>query len=117
VRSKLTATLGTWSGMAPMTYSYRWQRCSVTGSCMSIYGVLGATYRPTCRDLGYEIVVVVTAVNPLGTGRATAPATAPVKQSSGTGASASTAKSRDAWDANWATLFALVGERFGAPRP
>ena len=52
VGATLTASIGSWSGPTPMTYSYRWQRCSVTGSCMNIYGVLGTTYRPTLRDVG-----------------------------------------------------------------
>jgi hypothetical protein len=107
VGSTLTASLGTWSGATPMTFSYRWQRCTSTGYCMNIYGVIGNTFRPTSAYIGYRIVVVVTAVNAIGTSQATSAATAAVKYSSGSAASTAAAP-RDLWDANWATVFAQV---------
>jgi hypothetical protein len=108
VGSTLTTTLGTWGGATPMTFSYRWRRCSSTG-CINLFGVLGNTYRPTTRDLGGKIQVTVTAVNALGTGTGTSVATAAVKLSGGT-ATATAAAPRDLWDANWATVFAQVSD-------
>ena len=40
----LTATQGTWTGTAPITYAYQWQRCT-GATCVNIGG---ATAPPTC---------------------------------------------------------------------
>jgi hypothetical protein len=109
VNSTLTASLGTWSGSTPMTFSYRWKRCTSTGSCINLYGVLTNRYRPTFRDLGHRIVVTVTAVNALGLAQGTSAATAPVKASGGS-ATPTAAVPRDLWDANWATVYAQVSD-------
>jgi hypothetical protein len=109
VNAVLTTSLGSWGGATPMTFSYRWQRCSITGSCMNLYGVLTNTYRPVSRDLGYRIVVTVTAVNALGTGQGTSTATAPVKASGGS-ATSTAAAPRDLWDSSWATVYAQVSD-------
>ena len=116
VNSTLTTSLGTWGGATPMTFSYRWQRCSLSGSCINIYGVLGNTYRPVSRDVGAKIVVTVTAVNALGVGQGTSAATAPVKAYGGS-ATATAAAPRDLWDANWATVFAQVSDVVARAKP
>jgi hypothetical protein len=57
---------GTWSGMAPITYSYQWQLCDPSGdvgSCAPIPGATGATYTPTAADVGRVVAAVVTGTN------------------------------------------------------
>src|SRR5581483_9779149 len=48
-----------WNGTAPLTYSYRWQRCDSSG-CVDV-GSNAATYTPTSADAGATIRVIVTA--------------------------------------------------------
>ena len=65
----LTASEGTWTGTEPITYSYRWQRCSKTGTeCTSIEGegATKSTYVIQNGDAGHTLRVVVTAKNVAG---------------------------------------------------
>jgi hypothetical protein len=67
--SQLTATPGTWTSTAPLTYSYRWVRCDGSGgSCVDVATAL--TYTPTGSDVGSTLHVVVTAANDGGTASA-----------------------------------------------
>jgi hypothetical protein len=76
----LTATTGTFTGDAPITYSYQWQRCDAAGaSCVPIGGATGQTYLVATPDLGRRIRVVVTATNALGSANATSAPTAVVQ--------------------------------------
>jgi hypothetical protein len=60
----LTATDGTWTGEAPITFAYAWQRCDATGSgCKPIGGAKKQTYKPGKNDVGSTIRVAVTATN------------------------------------------------------
>ncbi len=89
VGGTLTATSGTWTGTAPLTYSYRWLRCDADGGdfdgsdCPDITGATGTQYRPTAADLGRRLRVQVTARNSLGTDFETSNATAQVQSSAG----------------------------------
>ena len=60
----LTATNGSWSGTAPITYTDQWQDC--TTSCSNISGATGSTYRLGAGDVGDTVDVVVTATNAAG---------------------------------------------------
>jgi hypothetical protein len=72
--SLLTANPGSWSGTAPITYSYQWIRCnSGGGSCGSIGGATGTQYRLTSSDVGRKVRVTVTAKNSAGSASATCP--------------------------------------------
>jgi hypothetical protein len=63
----VTASPGTWSGAAPITFTYQWLRCnSAGGSCVAIPGATSAQYRLTSTDIGRKIRVNVTARNPGG---------------------------------------------------
>ena len=75
----LTASLGTWSGSTPITYSYQWQDCNSSGTaCSNISGATSSTYALTSSDVAHTIVVAVTASNASLTGGGTATAsTAP----------------------------------------
>jgi hypothetical protein len=65
---------GEWSGTEPLSYTYRWERCS-QGSCTDIEGE--EMHTVTREDLGSSLVVIVTATN--GAGSATA-ASAPSRR-------------------------------------
>ena len=74
----LSSSVGTWSG-APTTFTYRWQRCSASGtSCLTIPRATASHYALTPDDLGATIVVVVTANGPGGATSANAAPTGAV---------------------------------------
>ena len=61
-----TVDNGSWSGTAPISYSYQWQRCGSNGSCSNISGATKSSYVPVTGDVGYELRAVVTAKNSFG---------------------------------------------------
>lgn len=76
VGSTLTASNGTWTGTAPITYTYRWERCDQSGAaCANISGGTNKTYTLASADNGHTIRVSVTATNVGGSGQATSGAT------------------------------------------
>jgi hypothetical protein len=56
----LTATIGSWTGTGPLTYTQQWQRCAA-GACTSIAGAVAPTYTLTSADVGSTMRFVVTA--------------------------------------------------------
>ena len=60
-----TATVnpGTWSGAAPITFTYQWIRCTQGASCVSIAGATGVQYKLTASDVGRRLKARVTARN------------------------------------------------------
>ncbi len=77
--STLTATSGAWTGVAPITFAYQWERCNSSGaSCANISGATASTYKLTPADVGSTLVVAVTANNSAGTGSAVSAASAVV---------------------------------------
>jgi serine protease AprX len=67
--SELSATPGTWTSAAPLTYTYRWVRCDTGGaSCVDV--ATTPTYTPADGDAGSTLHVVVTAANDGGTASA-----------------------------------------------
>jgi len=72
---QLTAQDGTWTGTAPITFAYQWQRCELNGgACADIANANDKTYTVQDADANSTLVVVVTARNDAGT--ASAPSTA-----------------------------------------
>jgi alpha-tubulin suppressor-like RCC1 family protein len=71
----LTAVNGTWTD-SPTSYSYQWYRCTsstaasatLANFCQIITDDTGSTHRNTVSDVGFYIVVKVTATNALGDG-------------------------------------------------
>jgi hypothetical protein len=63
----LTATTGSWSGTAPLSYSYQWERCDSSGAnCQPISGAASDTYQLTSDDVSSRVLVQVTASNQAG---------------------------------------------------
>src|SRR5205823_3579397 len=57
----LTASVGSWTGTAPIGYAYQWRRCDVGGgSCVDITGGTGPGYTLVAADVGATIRVAVT---------------------------------------------------------
>jgi hypothetical protein len=72
----LSASTGTWSGTAPIAYSYQWQLCNVLGGgCSSIAKATESALKLSLGDVGLTLRVVVTAGNAAGSSSATSTAT------------------------------------------
>ena len=68
VGREFTAKPGTWTGHAPISFTYQWQRCSKEGKeCKNISGAGEATYLITAADLSGTTRVNVTGSNTSGT--------------------------------------------------
>ena len=76
----LTSSTGTWTGTAPITYAYQWQRrTNTTGSSWgSISGATASRFTLRSGDAGYLIRVRVTATNSAGSAPAFSSAVGPV---------------------------------------
>ena len=74
---RLSASTGTWSGTAPISFGDQWQRCS-TSVCTNIAGATSNSYTPTGSDLGLKIRVVVSASNRAGSAQAASIEVGPV---------------------------------------
>jgi hypothetical protein len=78
----LTATAGTWTGAAPITFAYQWQRSNSPGTTFApISGATSALYRLAAADVGRRILVRVTARNAAGSTTAQSAASAVVQAS------------------------------------
>ena len=61
----LTVAQGTWTGVEPISYAHRWERCDAEGhSCVAVTGIEGeAAYVLTEADEGHTIQVRESATN------------------------------------------------------
>jgi Concanavalin A-like lectin/glucanases superfamily len=76
----LSASTGTWTGAAPLTYTYQWQRCDANAlNCVQISGATRTTYPTTSADKGMTLRVAVTASNSVGSATSTSSATTVVQ--------------------------------------
>ena len=63
----LTVSTGTWTGSAPITYGYQWQRCNPQGiKCAAITGAASSSYTLAAADTGNRLQVLLTAMNSAG---------------------------------------------------
>jgi len=83
---QLTASAGTWSGTAPLTLAYSWERCDRTGATCVPTGVAKSSYSLATADVGSVLRVVVTATNAAGAASATSPFSGVVQSKSQKGA-------------------------------
>ena len=76
----LNAKPGTWTGLAPISFGYQWQRCNAEPKCVNVPGATLAKYTPGETDVGSTLDVAVTGENPTAlSSTATSPQTAPVE--------------------------------------
>jgi hypothetical protein len=74
--STLSTSNGTWSGTAPISYTYQWQRCDAGGvSCQNVTGATSSTYALGSADVDSTLRVSVTATNGAGSASATSATT------------------------------------------
>jgi subtilisin family serine protease len=79
VGQTLTASSGSWSGTAPISYAYQWKRCDSSGaSCADASSATSSSYALGSAALGYTMRAVVTASNAYGSSITTSAATAVV---------------------------------------
>ena len=84
--STLTASTGTWTGTAPITYEYQWNICDGNGnSCQEIANATNQTYVLKREDAEKTVRARVDARNAQGTTQATSAATGRIAVGSGSG--------------------------------
>lgn len=67
----LSVSSGSWSGTAPISYAYQWQRCNSGGSsCASIGNATSQNYVASSGDVGQTLRAQVTATNAGGSNQA-----------------------------------------------
>jgi hypothetical protein len=81
VGESLFASPGVWLG-SPTSYDYEWRRCTSATACTAIAGATTSTYAVKAGDVGFTLMVVVTARNALGTAQASSARTATVREGS-----------------------------------
>jgi hypothetical protein len=75
--STLTASKGTWTGLAPITYAYQWMLCNASGEgCASIPSATETKYVLGHEDVGGTLRVAVMGANSAGNSTATSAQTA-----------------------------------------
>jgi hypothetical protein len=86
VGATLTAREGTWTGDAPISFTYQWQRCTPSYTCTAIPGATRVTYRVASADVGFRLRFVVSARNAFGERSIASNATAAVPSTAPAGA-------------------------------
>lgn len=82
--STLTASPGTWTGDAPIAFSYIWERCnSGGGSCAAISGATSNAYTIVSASVGSTVRVHVSASNVSGITTANSAVTATITVATG----------------------------------
>ena len=78
--TSVSATTGTWTGTAPITYAYQWQYCDylTPPQCADIPLATSSFFSPTGDYIGKRLQVIVTATNAYGSGKATSAFSFPV---------------------------------------
>jgi thermitase len=90
----LSGSPGTWTGTAPLNYTYQWQRCDASGgACSAISGASGPNYTLGSTDIGTTLRLAVVASNPYGSATAVSAPTAPVAATASPTASTQTSAS------------------------
>jgi hypothetical protein len=75
----LGLNIGTWTGLATITYTYQWQLSTNGGATWTdIAGATATTYTPPTGSVGKRARVLVTGTNTDGNSQAASPASAPI---------------------------------------
>ena len=74
--AQLSVTTGTWTGVGPISFSYRWQVCRP--ACSNIAGATRNTLRLTAAQAGFRVRVIVAVRNGFGTTSATSDQFGPI---------------------------------------
>jgi hypothetical protein len=75
----LTANAGTWSGTAPISYSYQWQLCGPLGeACKNVSEATASVLSLIAPYVGDTVDVVVKASNVAGSTTTTSPVSSPI---------------------------------------
>jgi hypothetical protein len=78
----VTANPGTWTGTAPIAFTYQWHRCNPAGeACAPIPGATSQNYAVTTADVGHTLRVAVTGTNAQGSASVASAQTAVVATS------------------------------------
>ena len=78
---ELTANPGTWTGDAPIVFTYEWLRCNPAGTnCVEIPTATQSKYTAQAADVGNTLRVRETGTNASGSSSAQSAATSPVAQ-------------------------------------
>lgn len=77
--STLTAHPGTWTGLAPIGFSYEWEVCGVSGECSALPGGTETKYKAVSSDVGSTLRVTVTGENSAGSTNAASAQTATIE--------------------------------------
>ncbi|HEX5223493.1 MAG TPA: hypothetical protein VFW29_00055 [Solirubrobacteraceae bacterium] len=78
-KQSLTGATGSWSGTAPISYSYQWEKCNSGGeACTNLAGKTTEALVLAEGLVGSTVRLVVKATNSGGTTEAVSPATSPV---------------------------------------
>jgi hypothetical protein len=84
VGQTLTTDNGTWTGTAPLTFTYQWRICNDSGNaCHDITGATGNEYTVKTGDSGNTLRIQVTAKNSDGADTATSVPTAAIAAAGG----------------------------------
>lgn len=78
--TSVSASSGTWSGTAPLTFTFQWQYCDylTPPQCADIPFATSSFYSPSGDYIGKRLQAVVTATNAFGKGTATSAFSFPV---------------------------------------
>jgi hypothetical protein len=110
-QGQILSAVATWNPTGT-SYSYQWQRSGDGGATWSdISGATSPSYTLVVADLGTQVRVTVTAVNPFGQASASSGATAPVQSNAPLNSSAPTVSGADQRSV---TLTATTGTWIGS---
>jgi len=85
VGERLTATVGSWKGTEPITYTINWQACNAEVTSCAANGATGTSYTVAKSDVGKRLRVKVIAKNGAGSSAGLSDTTAVVKDTAGGG--------------------------------
>lgn len=81
VGQTLQADAGKWTGRAPISFAYQWQRCNSSGGdCVPIDAATEPSYTLLSTDAGSTVGLLVTASNPVSSKTSTSASVGPITE-------------------------------------